>query len=107
MMLMLWATTSWSSRAMRSRSSVTARLASSSRARSSSAARRRAVSTASWRRRVPSPSHQPAAMIRPSSARVPPSPIDRGLASQTRTSTASVAARPARERRRGQRAATV
>jgi hypothetical protein len=39
MMLMLWATTSWSSRAIRSRSSVTARLASSSLARSSSAAR--------------------------------------------------------------------
>jgi hypothetical protein len=36
MMLMLWATTSWSSRAIRSRSSVTARLASSSRAASSS-----------------------------------------------------------------------
>jgi hypothetical protein len=107
MMLMLWATTSWSSRAMRSRSSVTARRASSSRACSNSAARCRAAATASWRRRVPSPSHQAAATTSPSSTRVEASPIDRGRARKIRASTASVAARPATETRRGQEAAAV
>jgi hypothetical protein len=106
MMLMLWATTSWSSRAMRSRSSTTARLASSSRARSSSAARCLAAAIASWRRRVPSPSHQAAVTARQSPSRLERSPSALGRARKTSTSTASVVARPASETRRGHKAAT-
>lgn len=52
---MWWATTSWRSRAIRSRSSATRRLASSSRVRSARSARSRMASTKARRLRTASP----------------------------------------------------
>ncbi len=102
--LIEWATTSWSSRAMRSRSEMTAWRANCSRVRASSAARSRSAAAASIARRLPSPTSQAVSNTATLATTVAgPEPVSATATAIAKVVTASRTA----ARRRGQRAATV
>ena len=102
--LIEWATTSCSSRAIRSRSSVTAWWASCSRVRANSAARSRSAAALSIARRFPSPTNQATPNTSTLDTTVSgPEPVRATAAAITAVLVQSRTA----ARRRGQRAATV